>query len=253
MASDPAGALDAPGPRLDGAIARASYAEDCAPDGTPRPGYRATMAALPAADLPALSVAIQADLREHGVTFGGEPFVVDAVPRLISGQEWDELAAGLTQRARALNAFLHDAYGEQRIVAAGLVTAEVVTGAEGYEPDLAGRLPLGAPPAGVMGFDIVRDTDGTFLVLEDNLRTPSGIAYALAARGALTRTLPDGLPVPRPIEPVVFDLLTAAFSRRSAGPRAGRRGGAHRRARQRGVPRARADRPADRVAAGHHR
>ena len=174
------------------------------------------MATLQGADLSALSAAIGADLHEHDVTFGGTPFVVDPVPRLIAAVEWNALAAGLIQRARALNAFLHDAYGEQRVVAAGLVSAAVLTGAEGYEPDLAGRLPPGPPPAGVMGFDVVRDADGTFLVLEDNLRTPSGIAYALAARGALSRTLPAGLPTPRPIDPVVFDLLAAAF--RAAAP-----------------------------------
>lgn len=197
-------------------IASVSFAEDRTPDGAPRPGYGATLAALADADLVALCGSIAERLRERRVGFGGQSFTVDAVPRVLPGPEWDELAAGLQQRARALNAFLHDAYGEQRIVAAGIVDGELIAGAEGFEPDLAGRLPRDCFPAAVIGFDIVRDGDGSFLVLEDNLRTPSGIAYALAARDAIVHALPSGLPVPRAIDPVVFELLAGVMC--AAGP-----------------------------------
>jgi uncharacterized circularly permuted ATP-grasp superfamily protein len=130
-------------------------------------------------------------------TEGDVDFRVDPVPRLISAAEWAPLAAGLAQRVRALERFVADAYGQQRIVAAGVVPLEAITSAEYFEPALVG---MPHPPKNwipLAGLDIVRDTDGEFKVLEDNLRTPSGLAYAIAARDALTRNLPvpDGLSV----------------------------------------------------------
>ncbi len=125
-------------------------------------------------------------MAEHGVRFGGSPFVVDAIPRIISASEWDALERGLAQRARALNHFLLDAYGPREVVAAGIVTDGVLETAEGFEPDLAGRLPSGFRwPAAIIGFDVVRGhVVVAFRVLEDNIRTPSGFAYAIAARAA---------------------------------------------------------------------
>jgi uncharacterized circularly permuted ATP-grasp superfamily protein len=194
--------------------------EERLPDGTLRPGYVTMLRALEQADLGALVAGVAEHLAAAGVTFGAEPFVVDPVPRLIDAGEWDLLERGLGQRARALNGFLHDAYGERRIVAAGLMAQEVITEAEGYEPDLAGRLPGGVPPAAIIGFDLVREPHGSFLVLEDNLRTPSGLAYLLAARSALTASLPAGLPHPRPVDPAVYELLGATL--RAAAPASGR-------------------------------
>jgi len=190
---------------------RAPYAEDRDEHGRPRPGYEQLLAALQRVDLDELDRAVRRRLADDGARFGDRAFVIDIVPRLLSAQEWDPLARGLAQRARALNAFLTDAYGERRIVEAGIVTAEAIDGAEGYEPDLAGRLPAGSPPAPIIGFDLVRDPDGAFLVLEDNLRTPSGIAYLTAARNALTATLPDTIPRPRSIDPEIYGLLRAAL------------------------------------------
>jgi uncharacterized circularly permuted ATP-grasp superfamily protein len=129
------------------------------------------------------------------------------VPRLLSGHEWDELAPGLAQRGRALNCFLRDAYGEQRVVSEGVIPRDVIDEAEGFEPDLMGCLPEVGQPAAVIGFDLVRDASGEFLVLEDNLRTPSGYSYLLAARRALLDLLPSELPRPRPVEPLIFELL----------------------------------------------
>jgi uncharacterized circularly permuted ATP-grasp superfamily protein len=93
------------------------------------------------------------------------------------------------QRVRALAAFVADAYGERRIVAAGAVPAYVVESAAYYEPALAGHDLSGAPY--IAGLDIVRDREGRFLVLEDNLRTPSGVAYVVAARELVDRQLPE--------------------------------------------------------------
>ncbi|HWE14561.1 MAG TPA: circularly permuted type 2 ATP-grasp protein, partial [Solirubrobacteraceae bacterium] len=199
--------------------------EERASNGSIRPVYAATLDALAQADLAGLVTGAAQHLADDGVTFGSAPFVVDPVPRLIEAAEWEPLERGLAQRTRALNSFLLDAYAQRRIVDAGLIAEEVITGAEGYEPDLAGRLPDRTPPAAIIGFDLVRAPDGQFLVLEDNLRTPSGLAYLLAARDALQATLPPGLPQPRPIDPAIYELLAATL--RSAG--------AHRDDRQRQV------------------
>jgi uncharacterized circularly permuted ATP-grasp superfamily protein len=152
-------------------------------------------------DLTRLADRVASDLRGRGVTFptvsGDDDFRVDPVPRLITAAEWAPLAAGLAQRVRALERFVDDAYGSQRIVAAGVVPRAAITTAQYFEPRLVG---LENPPRtwiALAGLDIVRDADGEFKVLEDNLRTPSGLAYAIAARQAITSNLPfpDGLDV----------------------------------------------------------
>jgi uncharacterized circularly permuted ATP-grasp superfamily protein len=197
-----------------------AYDEDRNGGGSPRAGYAEALGALAGCDLDGLSRAVARRLERGGVSFGPDPFVVDPVPRLIGADEWDGLAAGLAQRARALNALLRDAYGERRIVQAGVMAEEAIEQAEGYEPDLRGRLPSHGSPAAVIGFDVVRDPDGEFLVLEDNLRTPSGFAYALAARAALADELPSGFPASRPVDPLAYELLDLALC--AATPAAGR-------------------------------
>jgi uncharacterized circularly permuted ATP-grasp superfamily protein len=192
------------------------FEEDRDQDGNARAGYTELLRALGTVDLAELSTEVTLRLERHGVTFGGEPFVIDPVPRLISSAEWKTLAEGLAQRTRALNRFLHDAYGEQEVVAAGIVSAQTIREAEGFELDLMGRLPDHLWPAAIVGFDVVRDPDGEFLVLEDNVRTPSGFAYALAAREALLEALPAGCPDRRPIDPLTYGLLAAVL--RSAAP-----------------------------------
>ena len=118
---------------------------------------------------------------------GDDRFHFDPVPRVIPAAEWEPLAAGLTQRVRALDRWCADAYGERRIVADGVMPARVVETIDTFEPELRGlELPLWV---GVAGLDVVRHPDGRFLVLEDNLRTPSGAAYAVAAREVSERLL----------------------------------------------------------------
>jgi uncharacterized circularly permuted ATP-grasp superfamily protein len=123
---------------------------------------------------------------DGGVSFsslGGDPdFHLDPVPRVIAGDEWDALAAGLAQRVRALDRFAADAYGAREIVAAGVVPARVLETGDGLEAGVQGVRPAGDAWVGIAGIDLVRAPDGTWLVLEDNLRTPSGIAFAVAAR-----------------------------------------------------------------------
>ena len=207
------------------------YDEAHAAPGVPRPHYAALLERLDGADLASVRARVDASLSAGGVTFGPEPFAVDPIPRLLAPGEWATLAAGLEQRVRALNAFVADAYGARRIVAEGILPAAMLDGAEGFEPDLAGRLPAGVPPIGVAGLDVVREPGGALLVLEDNLRTPSGLAYAVAARHAVAEAL--GLDEPDPEGS--FDPARGRAARRRAGGL--RRGAlprrAHRRTRRR--------------------
>ena len=165
-------------------------------DGEVRPHYELLVDALAGADLHALSVSVQHDLRSRGATFrgagGDEDFRVDPVPRLIEADEWECVERGIAQRVRALNAFLRDVYGGQRIVQAGVVPPRVIDSAVHFEPDLRGLPIANGVLATATGLDLVRCEDGRLHVLEDNLRTPSGYAYLLAARDVLDERLPVG-------------------------------------------------------------
>lgn len=115
-------------------------------------------------------------------------FPFDLVPRVIPGAEWDRLERGLTQRVTALNLFLQDVYHGQRIVREGVVPAELVFGARHFRREMTGvKVPRGLY-AHVVGTDLVRDASGEYFVLEDNLRSPSGVSYMLENRQAMKRT-----------------------------------------------------------------
>ena len=144
---------------------------------------------------------MRARLARSGVLFratSGRPaFPLDPMPRVIEAEEWQHLKVGLAQRVKALNAFVADAYGQRRIVKAGVVPARVIKTATHYEPAMRGVQPPGGQWIGVAGLDLVRGADGEFMVLEDNLMTPSGFAYAMVAREALLPELdppPDAAP-----------------------------------------------------------
>jgi uncharacterized circularly permuted ATP-grasp superfamily protein len=160
---------------------------------------------LDALDLGELCEAVSRDAGERGICFGGadEPqeFRIDPIPRLIDAAQWDELSAGVAQRVRALELFVRDAYGDRRIVSDGVVPERALAGANHYESQLAGMGDRVRSWITVAGLDVVRDSDGTFKVLEDNLRTPSGIAYAVGTREVLAAHLPPpgGLRV-RPLD-----------------------------------------------------
>lgn len=162
-------------------------------------------------DLAALREAMAEHLAELGATYGDdEPFVACPVPRIVGAVEWRALARGLEQRVRALEAFVADAYGARRCVSEGVLTDAIIDDAEGFEAELRGRWPDASPAIGVAGLDIVRDPAGALLVLEDNLRTPSGLAYAEAVRVAVDRTLPAA--VTRPVVgPDAIDALGEAL------------------------------------------
>lgn len=144
-------------------------------------------------------------LMNQGVTFsvykdqrGTEkvfPFCL--VPRVLSAVEWARLERGLTQRLRALSLFLDDVYGEQAILEAGRIPRQLVLGAKHYLPSLRGLKPAGGVRIHVSGIDLVRDADGVFRVLEDNLRTPSGVSYVLENRQVTKRVMPRAMDVAR--------------------------------------------------------
>ena len=167
------------------------YDEAFAGPGEPRGHYVDLLGALGGTDLDALEDLVTGHVRTSGVTFGeGAQFVIDPVPRLITAPEWKELEEGLAQRVRALDAFVADVYGQRWIVQAGVVPERVLDGIGFQERDMRD---VPRPPAawiGVAALDVVRGDDGHFRVLEDNVRTPSGMAYALAARRAIAEHLP---------------------------------------------------------------
>jgi uncharacterized circularly permuted ATP-grasp superfamily protein len=148
--------------------------------------------ALARQDLVELRERVRSKVEEIGLSFGpGVPMTVDPVPRVIEAAEWERLEAGLLQRARALNSFVLDAYGEGRIFAAEVVPRRLLETSQGYEPRMRGLLDPEVPPATVAGMDLVRGADGELRVLEDNLRMPSGATYAIAVREAVGPALPD--------------------------------------------------------------
>jgi uncharacterized circularly permuted ATP-grasp superfamily protein len=162
------------------------FDEAFAKTGTARPPYVTVMDALARQDLVELRERVRSNIDRIGLSFGpGVPMVVDPVPRVIDAAEWDVLEAGLLQRARALNAFLLDAYGDQRIFEDGVVPRRLLETSQGYEPLMRGLLDPSVPPATVAGMDLIRDSDGKLMVLEDNLRMPSGATYAIAVREAV--------------------------------------------------------------------
>jgi uncharacterized circularly permuted ATP-grasp superfamily protein len=162
------------------------FDEAFAKTGTARPPYVAVIDALARHNLVELRERVRSNIEEIGLSFGpGAPMTVDPVPRVIGAAEWDALETGLLQRARALNAFLVDAYGDQRIFDELIVPRRLLETSQGYEPLMRGLLDPEVPPATVAGMDLIRDSEGEMLVLEDNLRMPSGATYAIAVREAV--------------------------------------------------------------------
>jgi uncharacterized circularly permuted ATP-grasp superfamily protein len=191
---------------------RAAYAVDEAftPDGRVRPAYGEILGALAETDLDALARAVADAAAREGMVFGtdagDDKFHVDPVPRVIERGDWDPLARGIGQRVRALNAFLADAYGERRIVDAGRIPARVIDGAARFEPDACDLpVPRGIY-IGVAGLDVVRTAAGELQVLEDNLRTPSGSAYADGVRKIVDDAFP-GDPPRQLVAPRLDELL----------------------------------------------
>ena len=114
----------------------------------------------------------------------------DLFPRIIPAAEWAVIEAGLIQRMKALNLFLADIYGEQRILADGIVPRDLIFASPAYRRQMRGLFVPHQAYVNVCGSDLIRGQDGSFFVLEDNLRVPSGVSYMLANRDASRRTFP---------------------------------------------------------------
>lgn len=143
----------------------------------------------------------EADLsfRRVGITFavygddaGTERLIpFDIIPRIIHAAEWTQLQAGLVQRVKALNMFIHDIYHEQHIIKAGIIPAEQIYKNAQYRPEMQGINVVSDIYAHIAGVDIVRAGQGEFYVLEDNLRVPSGVSYMLEDRKMMMRLFPE--------------------------------------------------------------
>ena len=183
------------------------------PSGSPRPAYAEYAARLEAwtrDDFEARQRRAELELLTSGITFtvyqdeaGTERiFPFSIVPRIIAAAEWRTIERGLTQRIRALNAFLADVYHEQRCITDGVIPGDVFFGAPAYNLRMVNfRPPLGIY-VHVAGTDLIRDREGQFRVLEDNVRTPSGVSYVLESRRVMLGAVPDLFPEGGAVEPV---------------------------------------------------
>jgi uncharacterized circularly permuted ATP-grasp superfamily protein len=188
---------------MQGSKPRTPYHEFYADDFTPRDHYRLLWNHIKATGNNALEAKAhesQLALQAEGVTFTvyGEseegieriwPF--DLIPRIITAAEWVKIEAGLKQRVRALNLFLSDLYGEQRIIKDGVIPPELIYQGRDFRREIVGIVPPGGIYTHVSGIDIIRDEHGEFLILEDNLRTPSGVSYMIENRVIERRILPE--------------------------------------------------------------
>jgi uncharacterized circularly permuted ATP-grasp superfamily protein len=171
-------------------------------DGAIRPHYQALfheLTTLPPEEIRRRKQSADASFLMQGITFtvygrdeGTERiFPYDLIPRLVTGEEWDRIERGLTQRITALNLFLHDVYNDQKILAQGVVPREVVYSCQQFRRQMRGlRVPRNVYVA-IAGTDLLRLESGEYVVLEDNVRVPSGVSYMLTNRRIMKRTLPS--------------------------------------------------------------
>ena len=181
------------------------FDEMVARDGSVRPHYRGfaeRFAEMTVDDFSEKRQAVDLAFLRQGVTFtvyGEEEgteriFPFDLIPRIIPSREWDHVSSGLEQRIKALNMFLHDLYHEQKILKEGVVPRQYIDSAVNFRKELVG---LDVPQdiyIHVCGTDLIRDHEGTYTVLEDNARTPSGVSYVLENRQVMKRAFPSFFP-----------------------------------------------------------
>ena len=175
-----------------------AYDEMFVPDGSVRQAYRRLhdqLARSAPAELGARAEALDRALVDQGITFslsGQErPFPLDLIPRVITASEWARLERGIVQRVKALEAFLADIYGDQQIVRDGVLPKRLITSCDHFHRQAARLVPPNGVRIHVSGVDVVRDEDGVFRVLEDNLRSPSGVSYVMENRRTMARVFPD--------------------------------------------------------------
>lgn len=184
--------------RLDAAHPVRPYDEMIAGDGVPRHVHEPVFQSL--LDLGPEGLAERARQRDayldrHGITFTlGErerPLPMDLVPRVLTPEEWRDIELGVVQRLRAMEAFLADVYGPGQVLADGLIPRRLVTTSTHFHRAAWGIEPANGVRIHVSGIDLIRDEEGRFRVLEDNLRNPSGVSYVLENRRTLAHVLPE--------------------------------------------------------------
>ena len=211
------------------------YDELIRASGKPRPAAAALckyLRALSDREIQEYKEAAELAIRVMGITFTvyseeegsidrNWPF--DIIPRIIPRDEWQRVERGLAQRVRALNLFIDDLYHKQRIVKDKAFPAELLADSKNFRPQCVGISPPRGIWAHICGSDLVRDKDGTFYVLEDNLRVPSGVSYMLENRQVLKRVFPD-LFADYSVLPVddypsqLYDMLVSIAPRRVENP-----------------------------------
>ncbi|SFB16004.1 circularly permuted type 2 ATP-grasp protein [Cellulomonas marina] len=176
----------------------AAWDEMIDPEGGPTAAYRhvhAALARLSTGEVRGRADTLARSYLTQGVTFdlAGEerPFPIDVVPRVLAGEEWEVLAPGVSQRVRALEAFLADVYGPQRAVEDGVVPRALIVSSTNFARQAIGIEPPNGVRVHVSGIDLVRDSLGDWRVLEDNVRVPSGVSYVLSNRRAMAQTFPE--------------------------------------------------------------
>lgn len=150
-------------------------------------------------DLDARRAAAEVAIREMGISFTvyseagniDRAWPFDLIPRVITAREWAQVRRGLEQRSRALNLFINDVYNKQKIFADGVVPPETVLESTNFKEQCMGVTPRYGVWAHICGSDLIRNSDGHFYVLEDNLRVPSGVSYMVENREITKRTLPE--------------------------------------------------------------
>jgi len=210
---------------LDNYVLDEAYDEMFAPGHQVRPHYEQVLdifSTLSQEELQRRRTSVDMAFLNQGITFtvyGQEEgiekiFPYDLVPRIVTAAEWGTVEAGLTQRITALNLFLHDIYNDQKILNDGIVPREIIFSCKHYRRQMRGLQVPRNIYIGIAGTDLIRMPDGSFAVLEDNVRVPSGVSYMLTNRRVMKRISPQlflqhGV---RPIEHYTQALLAALRS-----------------------------------------
>jgi uncharacterized circularly permuted ATP-grasp superfamily protein len=192
--------------------------------GMPRESFEAlhaTLQPLSSAELGVRAEVLARAFLDQGITFAlkgvERPFPLDIVPRIIAAAEWRSVEQGVVQRIRALEAFLADVYGAGQVLADGVVPRRIIATSAHFLRQAAGINPPNGVRIHVAGVDLIRDEQGTFRVLEDNVRIPSGVSYVMENRRAMAQVLPEVFAATRilPVESYPAMLLRAL---RAAAP-----------------------------------
>ena len=179
-----------------------AYDEMRCADNRARPSSQRLSQYLDSLDTHALNArktAAEMAILEMGITFTvysdegniDRAWPFDIIPRIIEFAEWRRVETGLKQRLKALNCFIDDMYNEQAFIRDGLIPAELIDSSSNFLSECVGMRPKHGVWANICGSDLIRDTDGTFYVLEDNLRVPSGVSYMIENRVITKRVFPE--------------------------------------------------------------